>query len=303
MQDYKFTVIIPHKNIPELLERCLSSIPLRDDIQVIIVDDNSSNDIVDFNNFPGKNRKNTEIYLTKEGKGAGYARNIGVRHAKGQWLLFADADDFYTKDAWRVFDILSELKDDIIYFCVECVNSITLQIEDRNLKNNIVIENFLNKTENCEARLRFTSWEPWNKMFRSRFVEDSNLSFEEIERGNDAMFVLKAGYYAKKISAVNDILYTVTYRENSITFTPNKKWYRMSLNTIMKINRFYDEIGHSELKYFPFKEIIKVYKTFGLTETVREVAIILKSKHTINIIFSPYRWQRYINNKLKKFVK
>ena len=52
------------------MQRCLASIPQRDDIQVIIVDDNSNEGVVDLNHFAGYSRKNTEIYLTKEGKGA-----------------------------------------------------------------------------------------------------------------------------------------------------------------------------------------------------------------------------------------
>ena len=49
----KYSVIIPHKNTPELLQRCLASIPKRVDIQVIVVDDNSDLDKVDFYHFPG----------------------------------------------------------------------------------------------------------------------------------------------------------------------------------------------------------------------------------------------------------
>ena len=41
MKDITYTFIIPHHNCPELLDRCLTSIPQRDDIQVIVVDDNS----------------------------------------------------------------------------------------------------------------------------------------------------------------------------------------------------------------------------------------------------------------------
>jgi len=39
-----YTVIIPHYNIPELLRRCLKSIPCRDDVQVIVVDDCSTDE-------------------------------------------------------------------------------------------------------------------------------------------------------------------------------------------------------------------------------------------------------------------
>ena len=52
--------------------------------------------------------KNTEVLFTKEGKGAGYARNIGLSHARGKWIIFADADDFFTADC---FTILNEYMD------------------------------------------------------------------------------------------------------------------------------------------------------------------------------------------------
>ena len=46
--NYIYSIIIPHKNSPELLSRCLDSIPNRDDLQVVIVDDNSDENIVEF---------------------------------------------------------------------------------------------------------------------------------------------------------------------------------------------------------------------------------------------------------------
>ena len=83
-----YSIIIPHKNIPDLLQRCLNSIPRRTDIQIIVVDDNSDPKKVDFEHFPGVGEKCVEVYFTKEGKGAGYARNMGLKYAKGKWLLF-----------------------------------------------------------------------------------------------------------------------------------------------------------------------------------------------------------------------
>ena len=73
-----FSIIIPHRNCPSLLQRCLDSIPVREDVQVIVVDDNSDLTIVDFNRFPGFDREDVTIVYTKEGKGAGHARNIGL---------------------------------------------------------------------------------------------------------------------------------------------------------------------------------------------------------------------------------
>lgn len=93
MDEFNYTIIIPHKNCPDLLYRCLASIPRRDNLQIIIVDDNSDFEKVDFETFPGLNEPCVEVYYTKEGKGAGYARNVGLKHAKGKWLIFVDADD------------------------------------------------------------------------------------------------------------------------------------------------------------------------------------------------------------------
>ena len=47
-----YSIIIPHRNIPLLLRRCLDSIPRRMDIQIIVVDDNSDPGQVDFEHFP-----------------------------------------------------------------------------------------------------------------------------------------------------------------------------------------------------------------------------------------------------------
>ena len=118
-----YSIIIPHKNIPKLLQRCLDSIPRREDVQIIIVDDNSDPDIVNFEQFPGLNDPFIEVVFTKDGKGAGYARNVGLTKAAGKWLLFADADDFFN---YCINDILDEYVDsdaDIIYFINNSVDS------------------------------------------------------------------------------------------------------------------------------------------------------------------------------------
>lgn len=115
MTEINYSVIIPHKNIPTLLQHCIDSIPRRDDVQIIVVDDNSDPEKVDFDNFPGKDDPHVELYFTKEGKGAGYARNVGLEHAKGKWLLFADADDYFLEDLNRLMNDYLNSHSDIIF--------------------------------------------------------------------------------------------------------------------------------------------------------------------------------------------
>lgn len=79
-----FSIIIPHKNVPLLLKKLLDSIPLREDTEVIVVDDHSDSSVVDFEHFPGIDRNNTKCIFLDESHGAGYARNIGIDNAKGK---------------------------------------------------------------------------------------------------------------------------------------------------------------------------------------------------------------------------
>lgn len=45
------------QNIPNLLQRCLDSIPKREDMEVIVVDDNCDTEIIDFDHFRGNSQK------------------------------------------------------------------------------------------------------------------------------------------------------------------------------------------------------------------------------------------------------
>ena len=113
MKQINYTFIIPHHNSPELLIRCLDSIPKRPDIEVIVVDDNSQED-----KKPFVNREDTQVVLLNKAQsnGAGRARNIGLSMAKGKWLLFADCDDYYVNGFIDVLDRYLDSNYDVIYY-------------------------------------------------------------------------------------------------------------------------------------------------------------------------------------------
>lgn len=93
MSTIRYSVIIPHKDIPDLLDRLLHSIPKREDVEIFVVDDNSDPQIM----AGYKELEGVRYFYTRESCGAGYARNIALREARGEWLLFADADDYFLK--------------------------------------------------------------------------------------------------------------------------------------------------------------------------------------------------------------
>lgn len=90
------SIIIPHYNTPHLLHKLIDSIPQSPDIQIIVVDDNSDCHLDILADLQGKYCAQVEFYVNGTGrKGAGACRNVGLLHADGKWILFADADDFF----------------------------------------------------------------------------------------------------------------------------------------------------------------------------------------------------------------
>lgn len=96
------SVVIPLYNKEASIAQSLKSVLSQeyDDFEVVIVDDGSTDGsvgVVEAINDP-------RIRLIKqENGGPSMARNTGVKNAKGEWILFLDADDEFLPGALRMF--------------------------------------------------------------------------------------------------------------------------------------------------------------------------------------------------------
>ena len=209
-----YSIIIPHKNIPKLLQRCLDSIPLRDDLEVIVVDDNSDPSIVDFGHFPGLNRPDTSVYFDKSGKGAGRARNIGLEHAEGKWLLFADADDFVLPIINHIFDEYVDSDADIIFFRPKSVMADDLStLSNRTDYLNAIVDDYV---KNGNATRYLYNWLcPWSKIIRHDMVR--GVKFEEIRYSNDNVYSVTALCNARNVFVSDTTFYVATRSQDSLT--------------------------------------------------------------------------------------
>lgn len=234
-QEPKFSFIVPHYNIPELLIRCINSIPIREDIQVIVVDDCSPNAQDYLKKYPELSRKNLEYYSTPKGGSAGRARNIGLEHARGKWLLFSDADDFFYPCITEVLDYLEHSEADIVYFDVRSYN-VEKQEETSEAKNfNEEIQKALSGDTDS---IRFHFDVPWGKAVRREVVEKNNITFQETYCSNDSRFAAVLGHYAKKIEVLPLKAYCWVMRENSLWRNQNVSWYTTRIKVHLGIVRF-----------------------------------------------------------------
>ena len=100
----KLSIIIPVYNAEKYIGECIKSILQCDssDIEIIIINDGSKDKSLSIIKEYQKNDKRIYI-IDKENEGVSIARNTGIKEAKGDWIMFVDADDILTND-W--FDII-----------------------------------------------------------------------------------------------------------------------------------------------------------------------------------------------------
>lgn len=250
-----YSIIIPHRNIPNLLKRCLDSIPRRNDIQIIIVDDNSDIGKVDFEHFPGIGEKCVEVYFQKEGRGAGYARNVGIKHAKGKWLLFADADDTYTSTFAEFLTRYKYVSADVVYFKANIVYGVDSRCPFSLM--NYYIDQYINNRGSLND-VKFGAWEPWNKMIKRELVCNNDIQFDEIPASNDKMFSLKVGEIAKDVLVVDNRCYNYIIRGDSIIHGHNYERFRCTISTSLNQNILYRRAKYRRRIFIPllfFKNI------------------------------------------------
>lgn len=210
-----YSIIIPHRNLPQLLQRCLDSIPSRLDVQIVVVDDNSDASLVDFQNFPGLNHPQVTLIFNKLGRGAGHARNLGMERALGKWLIFADCDDFFnTKILNEQMDACTDASADILFFKTRYVYSDNLKETPQEHWTNQLFD-LVERTGDINY-LKFRRNAPWGKFIRRELVERHHIRFQEVLWSNDVRFSIEVALAAREVQRVPVYLYSYTIRSGSL---------------------------------------------------------------------------------------
>lgn len=104
----KVSILIPVYNQEKLIERCLNSIPKREDIEIIVVDDCSTDGTVE----AVKKFENIKLIKNDKNLGIGLTRNKLLDNATGDYVFFLDSDDYlYTEEFVNILD--NKLKDQV----------------------------------------------------------------------------------------------------------------------------------------------------------------------------------------------
>lgn len=265
------SIIIPHYNSTELLQALIASVPEREDVEILLIDDNSTEHPKRLMDIVGARPKQIRLFYNEPGKNsAGACRNIGLEHAAGKWLLFADADDYFMPGFYEKAAAYFESDFDLVWFIPTSWNLSENKLDRRHVRyENLVREYLENKGEREEIRLRYLQESPWSKLIRRQSVEDNAIRFETTMVANDIMFSARIGYAAGKVGVSEEVIYCVTKQKGTLTtgVNPHKLYERVEV--FLRKYRFLKErLDGKQWKTLDLlgRPYLKLAKNYGLNK-------------------------------------
>ena len=216
----KISVIIPIYNAEKYLQECLDSVvnQTMKDIEIICVDDGSTDRSMGI--LQEYARKDPRISILRQhNQYAGVARNKGLSEAKGRYLVFLDADDFFE---WTLLQKqyyqIENTKADICVCGADRYNNKTGKTEPSPwlLNRKKVDKTWFCAEDYPDNIFELSSCAPWNKIYRADFIKEHHLEFQDTQRANDVFFFMVAVCLAKRIAVLDEVLvhYRVGIEEN-----------------------------------------------------------------------------------------
>jgi glycosyltransferase involved in cell wall biosynthesis len=213
------SVIIPNYNSGSALEKCLRSIIEKNtaDIQIIVVDDGSTDGSAD---SAEELDKRIEV-IKQENQGVSAARNNGLKHAQGDYVMFVDADDRLDPE-WSQY-VLPQLKqgEDLFLFNYYTGRA-QVQIIDRS--TDLIGTDFANyRLKMLNNPTKFMT--VWGKVLRTKVIQDNQLSFNcQLRLAEDGDFMVRYLLHAQNVCLNEEYLYHYQNNEHSVmrSFDSNK---------------------------------------------------------------------------------
>ena len=288
----KVSVIVPVYNVEQYIEKCLENLVNQtlDDIEIIVVNDGSTDNSETIINKYLQKYSNKIKYLTKTNGGLSDARNYGMKYATGEYIAFLDSDDYADVTTYeKMYNKAIEENCDY----VEC--NFIWEYENKQVKDKGEI--YTNKHEMLE-KARVVAW---NKLIKKELIDNTKIEFPKGLRYEDVEFFYKLLPYIKRFGFVEDYLIHYVQRSNSIANTQNertKEIFTVLENVInyYKENDLYEEY-RDELEY--------TYTRFLLCSSLLRI-VKIKDKNVRKQLISytweslNYKFPKWKNNKILK---
>lgn len=262
----KLSILIPAYNVERWLPRCLNSIlsQVEDDIEIVIVDDGSTDTTLQCANEFAENRNDIRVF-SKHNEGVGAARNYLLDKACGEFIWFVDSDDYIAEGALQ--HILSELNSTIDLLSVSYNGGVFTPFEGSAIE--YIQKGYINGYL-------------WTKIIRRSVIEDAHIRFDPQRYSQEDWFFLMQVYpLLENIKQITLQAYVYCDdNENSVMREAHAEHTRRNVadsrETICNFKRFID--SHRDQSYsrayeqwMNFSAAGYLYSLFPIDYTMEEI--------------------------------
>lgn len=206
------SVIVPVYNVEKYIEECLESLIKQtyQNLEIILIDDGSTDASGGLCDKYAALDSRIKVIHQKNG-GAANAKNNGLKIATGDYLAFADSDDYVERDAYEhMLKLLKNEKADVVQCCYRDLftdKSVDHIIDG---KQSFTTEEYLGR-----YTVDWTCGLLWDKLYKRELF--NNIFFEEGHIIDDEYFTYQGVMNAKKIIHDSKIVYNYRQRKSSVT--------------------------------------------------------------------------------------
>lgn len=255
MKQPRVSVIIPLKDTLPYFKKCYDSLLAQTcgDIEIIIIDDASSQDIGGFLN--SNNQVKNVIYLrNKVSLGPGACRNLGLDIARGQYISFCDSDDWVDLNYYEhICDYLDKTTTDLVMVSMKREFPFRNRDEEiymcrytqyYTLSPEIAIRSMCGDYEDLGINVASACM---NKVYRREFLQRINARFEEGVYFQGTMFSIFTFLHATRIDCIPNITYHHFRRKGSIIQSFNEKHIQDFGNCCQTLRKYFTNANQFEI--------------------------------------------------------
>lgn len=233
----KFSIIIPSFNAEKFIKQAIQSVydQTYKNYEIIVVDDGSKDNTA---KIIGQIKNSSLKFIQSSNKGVSVARNIGLKNATGDYIVFLDSDDYI--EPWTLETIANKLRrKPYIGVFVGMFNTVKDEEGVSGCYSEYLNKRYINNKQNSQVldyfykvRLIFTVW---RFIVRRDIIENNNLYFEEGLLHEDEDWVTRMLLLIDDFSLIEIPFYNYRIHKNSIMRRQDKQHLRLRYDSRYKI--------------------------------------------------------------------